>query len=423
MGQVKATNLGTGGRISDEPACIADVIVLGMGTTGLACARQLARRGLRVLGATLTEGEVGRSTRCCPVADLTQVADDSDRLCQWLLSTAQAQEQPPVVLPTSDKLALMLAQNQDLLAQACSASKVSYDQLLTLVSKDQLYLRAKAAGLDVPPTLDNPTGMECREWSKIHAGPYLLKPYYQGCDDSRLGKEEKNRTIASCEELIEMVDRTRTEGGRFIVQQILEGNDGWIFDCYGLCDVEGRVRVMASHQRIRQYLPDYGITCYGEIPAKQPGISEEDLFERTSALMGELFYHGIFGIEWLLERTSGRLYLLDFNARPFYTIGHLGDCGLNLPWLAYRELRGDDLADVPLRPRLRAKKWLDFWAHAGTFSRERQRGRMSWVNWLSEILSCRSFAIWSLRDPGPAYRQFMQKLTYFLDQIQRNNAP
>ena len=130
------------------------------------------------------------------------------------------------------------------------------------------------------------------------------------------------------------------------------GGDGHILDCYGLCASHCRPITLASHRRIRQGPANFGTTSYGEIPLRGDEAMESRLFDYTSRLLGGLKYHGIFGIEWLHDRETGELYLIDFNARPFSSIGHLHDCGLNLPLLAYRELCGEDLSHVPIRPTL-----------------------------------------------------------------------
>ena len=191
-------------------------------------------------------------------------------------------------------------------------------------------------------------------------------------------------------------------GEGLIIQRILKGGDGRIYDCYGLCDKNGQVRTMASHRRIRQIKPHFGVTCYGEIPSDPPGIGQQELFDLTRKLLAKVRYHGIFGIEWLYERDTKRLYLLDFNARPFLTIGHLGDCGLNLPLVAYRELCGDELDGFPLVPELRRILWLNYWPHLHSFLKERGRAGRSWKGYFGELLRSRSFALWDFNDPIPA---------------------
>ncbi|NIR58450.1 MAG: hypothetical protein GWO02_02465 [Gammaproteobacteria bacterium] len=158
---------------------------------------------------------------------------------------------------------------------------------------------------------------------------------------------------------------------------------------------------MASHRRIRQLRPDFGTTTFGEIPACTGEAREERLFEVTERLLSKVRYHGIFGIEWLHDVDDDELYLLDFNARPFSSIGHLVDCGLNLPLAAYRELCGESPLGLQPRPPLRHGYWLDFNRDLESFAIKHTRGVLGWREWLATLSRARSFACFTLRDPGP----------------------
>ena len=186
-----------------------------------------------------------------------------------------------------------------------------------------------------------------------------------------------------------------------VVQRMIRGGDGNIFDCYGLCDRDGRVISISSHQRLRQFPPDFGTTSMGEIPAAIPSRDEQVLFAATEQLLNTVKYHGIFGIEWLREETTGTFYLIDFNARPFLTIGHLLDCGVNLPLLAYRELTGQSLADVKQRPAVQRKRWVYISNDIDTFRELRAVGRLGFLPWLLSLATCQSFAYLSWSDPLP----------------------
>ena len=135
---------------------------------------------------------------------------------------------------------------------------------------------------------------------------------------------------------------------------------------------------------------------------------ESAIFEKTERLLSVIRFHGIFGIEWLHDKKTGQFYLIDFNARPFSSIGHLTACGLNLPLLAYRELIGDDLAGLEQRPVLKHKYWIDLLRDLRS---SRLSGVMGWSDWFRSILRCRSFAYWDWRDPGPGLYRVLQIFT------------
>ena len=105
--------------------------------------------------------------------------------------------------------------------------------------------------------------------------------------------------------------------------------------------------------------------------------------------------------------STGTFYLIDFNARPFLTIGHLRDCGVNLPMLAYRDLTGQSLADVDPRPPVERKRWVYISKDIDTFREIRPRGRIGVFAWLISLTTCRSFAYVSWDDPRPGLHSIL----------------
>jgi predicted ATP-grasp superfamily ATP-dependent carboligase len=392
-------------------------VVLGLSVTGLGTVRALRAEGVTVYGASLSSREPGSRSRYCRVVDVSGKADDA--LCDWLVAHARSLDDPPVVFPTSDRLALLLARERERLARSCRLWSNKARDLEALIDKRSLYALAESVGLPVPPTLVDPTAETVRDWCSRHPGPYLVKPAYVGQPDAAMTK--KNLVVATTAEVLAFLEERSGAGRGLMVQRVLRGGDGAIFDCYGYCGSDGRVRVLASHRRIRQYPPDFGITCYGEIPTVAAPAVQARLFAQTRRLLTHSRYHGIFGIEWLQDRASGELYLLDFNARPFYTIGHLDDCGLNLPALAYRDLCGDAEAATVEEPALDHLYWVDLWRDAASFNRKRKQGELGFGSWLSSVGRSRSFALWRMRDPMPFVSASVRELAGLVRRASRRS--
>jgi predicted ATP-grasp superfamily ATP-dependent carboligase len=386
---------------NDKPA----VIVLCMVGTGMATVRALAAQSDLEIHAVIFQREAPISySRYCKKIYLDGAEKNEARLLEFLLKYSQQLGNRPVVLPCSDAHALFLAIHYEALAPHCRIWTTSYRDLLSLVDKTELYRIAAYAGIDTIPAIANPTLAQLAQWCQSNAAPYLLKPAYEGIESSRLAA--KNLLIASPEKLLAYVSKHGAEA--LIIQRMIKGGDGHIFDCYGLCDSGGRVVTLASHRRWRQHHPDFGVTCFGEIPANLPNGGDRLLFEKTSHLLSQLKYHGIFGVEWLHDQATGKFYVIDFNARPFTSIGHLMACGLNLPQLAYRELIGDELADVELTPRLKTKYWVDLLKDIESFNDKRAKHAITFYSWFRSLLRCRSSAYWDWRDPGPGLYALME---------------
>lgn len=334
------------------------------------------------------------------------LADDEPALIRFLIGYASKLGRRPVVFPSGDAHALLLAKHAAELSPHCLLWTLPYPDLARIINKDSLYAAARAAGVPTVPGIAAPTFEELLEWSQQHAGPYILKPNYAGVGSCTL--REKNRVVAGREELLSYARSHGTQS--LVIQRVLSGGDGNIFDCYGLCDRDGRVVSLTSHGRIRQHPPDFGATCYGEIPAALPVRDEQFLFAATERLFKSVRYHGIFGIEWLRDQATGRFYLIDFNARPFLTIGHLRDCGVNLPLLAHRELSGESLSDVDPRPVVKHKRWVYLSKDMESFRVPRHEDRIGVARRLASLAGCRSFAYGSWHDPVPGIHSLLQIL-------------
>lgn len=384
-----------------HPAVVLpSVIVLCRALTGLATVRALHREGIDVHALVFSDHDLVRRSRCATVVDVPSHARHGEALIAFLLDYAaglNATGGRPVVIPTCDEHALLLARHAQALHAQCRVWTTDHAELTRIVSKDGLYAVAQGLGVPTVPSLIEPRLDELAAWSEQHPAPYLLKPFYVGVAGSRL--KHKNLRLDSRTALLDYVERHGAQS--LIVQRLIQGGDGYVFDCYGLCDERGGIVSMATHRRWRQHRPDFGATSYGEIPAGLPDAGEQALMAQTEQLLGGLRYHGIFGIEWLLDRETGAFYLIDFNARPFMSLGHLTDSGLNLPALAYRELTGTLPADVERVPRLKHLLWVDLLRDLQTLRELRAARRITLIGWLRSVLRCRSLAYADWRDPGP----------------------
>jgi predicted ATP-grasp superfamily ATP-dependent carboligase len=307
--------------------------------------------------------------------------------------------QKPVVFPTNDRTALMLTRHRDALQDTCIIWNNTYELMASLVQKDLLYRIASSKGVPVPPSIVEPDVQALRDWCADYPPPYLAKPYYESIQDSVI--QTKNMLFSSANDMLDFVAQNGSTAT--IIQQMIVGGDGWVFDCYGLCDANGKIRTLASHKRIRQNPPNFGVTSYGEIPGIPAGLKEEAIFDLTHKLLSGVGYHGIFGVEWLQCRKTKKLFLVDFNARPFLTVGHVRDCGLNLPLLAYREMLDGIDEDFPMMPPLKHKFWIACSRDINTVVKLRGPDRPNSLTWIRSLLQARSFAVWKLRDPLPFF--------------------
>lgn len=383
------------------------VIVLARVLTGLATVRSLGQAGVDVHVIYFDAHDPVRLSRYVRQAiyfDET-VLQPKD-LIPWVERLARQIGNRPVVLPVSDRDALLLAEHRERLLPWARLWTTSYPHLLEIVRKNRLYPYARTLGIPLISDCTGPTLEAYAVWAADNQGPYIVKPSPGG--QASIVFDRNGTVVHDASSLLRLIaERGPTN---VVVQRVVAGGDGFIFDTYGLTNADGHVVTMASHRRLRQLPPGFGATCHGEVPAVGVEGLEARLFSHTERLLAGTRFHGIFGIEWLMDRASQELYLIDFNARPFLSIGHLTDCGMNLPYLAYLDLIGT-LPELERTPKLRYRRWVDLLRDLEAYVCTPRSERELLVSRLLGLLRCRSFAYLNWRDPKPAVQRGGEFLT------------
>lgn len=376
---------------NDDPP---PVVVLEGGTTPLAVVRCLANAAICPTVIGYRKSDICRYSRLCSYLPSPIANEKQQQVAEWLVERFRLSPSKPFLLPTSDESALFVAKFHEMLGDSFLTWKNTYEGLSSLVSKERLYKKASSAGLRVPDFIISPTRKELDEWLCISAGPYFVKPFYVA--DSHSPLIDKNDVFEDCGALRDFASKVNTD--RIIVQQLLSGGDGNIYDCYGLCDSKGEISSTATHLRIRQSRRDRGVTSFGEIPVTEAPFQPEELIANTATLFSVFRFHGIFGVEWLWDEKSESLMLIDVNAKPFSSIGHLGDAGLNLPLQAVQEISGG-LPDQ--KSSLAHLYWLDFTRDIYSAKSHMTTGDLSVRQWLRDIRRARSYSYWRRDDVIP----------------------
>jgi predicted ATP-grasp superfamily ATP-dependent carboligase len=89
---------------------------------------------------------------------------------------------------------------------------------------------------------------------------------------------------------------------------------------------EGQCRAVFSHRRLREKPPSGGVSVYCESIAPDPV-----LVERSLALLQRLGWNGVAMIEYKVDRSDGRAYLMEINGRFWGSLQLAIDAGVDFP--------------------------------------------------------------------------------------------
>lgn len=367
--------------------------VLGLSENGYGVVRSLARAGVRVLGFYTDADEYGRLSKHCEAQRLPSAAPE---VCRHLIAQRERLGDAPVLFPTSDRAALLLARYREALAPHFRFHWLGADVLDSIVDKAKMSLVCRFAAVSAPRTrittaVDDPVRL-ARELRY----PCLIKP---NRFDAPFPPRLKNFVARTPAELTAFYRAHPDVKGASICQQIVEGGDDHVYQCTVLIGADGGLRAAACTRKLHQYRPGFGVMCFGR-SEDNPAVVAAAL-----ALLRHLGYRGLASLEFKYCAADDRYYFIEMNPRlPWYN-ALFAATGLNLPYLAWLDLADGTAATAAAPPRQRdGVHWLSLKLDVGWFVQTRRTRRAGLLDWLRSIARARVFAWFDARDPRPWLR-------------------
>jgi predicted ATP-grasp superfamily ATP-dependent carboligase len=388
---------------------VPPALVLGLGANGYGIVRSLAREGVPVVGLYSRDDEFGRLSRHCESRRVPAAAlADGAAFCDVLARQARTLGERPVVFATDDRHALLLSEHHAALAPHVRVHAVPAASMRALVDKAEMSRRCAALGIRTPHTHVTEPG-EVDLAARGFPYPCIVKPSRSFGAEFPPGLKN---FVADSREALEAFHAAHPGlAGACIWQEIVPGGDETIFQCTAVVRGSGDMGGVVTIRKIHQYPPGYGITSLGRTEAA-PAMVRESL-----RLLEALGYRGVASLEF--KRHAGVDYFIELNPRlPWYN-ALFADAGINLSYLAYR-----DLIDRPLPapPQRDGVHWISLAEDLGWLARSRA-ARVSVLGWLGGLLRARSYAWWSWRDPLPAVRAGLRLLTRIVTRRPVSAAP
>ena len=250
--------------------------------------------GHRILEAARWSNRASRFVCCPPI-------EETDRFIEWLI--AYGERRPGhVLLPTSDKTALLFSSNLKALEAHFRLYQPSMETLIKLLDKKRLGEACSRAGLDIIPSWFPSSNDELRVLATKLPYPVLIKPRSQvrrlGRDKGVVVRDPDAFITAYCA----YVRRERylrglselSDADKPMVQQFVESANKTVHSVSGFIDRTGDLMAVRGTRKLLQRMPPVGIgVCFEGVPLDDAPV------EAVSRLCREVGYFGVFEVEFL----------------------------------------------------------------------------------------------------------------------------
>jgi len=384
------------------------VLICNLHFNGLSLAREFGRRGFSVLGLDCVRG-VGAFSRYVRFHQCPSPAEDEKAFITFLLDLGKSQGERMLIFPVNDDWASAIARHKDQLEEFYALCVADGGVVDLLLSKSRFYEWAEKRGYPVPRT------WSLDQWETIPETefPLVAKPECRlvaGQDSTaltRLRRLNQNRLtiLHKREDVKTYVETVCGNGHEILLQQFVRGLSDCMFTVGIYADRQHRIRGMFCGRKVRGYPSKHGDCMVGQIEDVPEEI--KDLVQKMTL---DLQFHGIAEFEFKRDEVSGCWFLIEVNPRSWSWIGITPACGVNLPWIAYRDLVLQDLEDdsfVASTAATGSVKWVRLWDDLlNCMLRYRMEGNREWslsfVRWWRSLKADRLvLAEWAWDDPVP----------------------
>ena len=286
------------GRCRDSPGCASLIrveptaLVLGLSGTGLAVARALGRRGVRVLGVDPSRAALGRFSRY--VRASTELTVDALR--------ALAEDARPVLFACGDpEFSWALDHREALASFTRLPGAIATGAAEAALDKRRLYRRCQELGVLLPTTWLPEDDGDVATVAREARWPVLVKP---ACGHDGGPRLRKLTVCASGDALRRAVPDPRA----VVLQELIPGPESALLVFAAHVGRDGRAGPTVTARKLRQYPAGTG--------SGTAVVTERDdeVAERSLLLIEALGLHGPCGVEW--KRAGGRLWHIEVNPRP-----------------------------------------------------------------------------------------------------------
>ena len=364
--------------------------------TGLGIVRDLGRRGVPVIALDNEPRSIGLTSRYAVVPGVCpDPRYDEDGLIEYLERLGAALPQRAVVFPAFDDHVWALSKNAERLNEYFILPFSGWDVMGRLADKETQMKAAWQAGVDTPRTafVHGPDDLD--EASESVPFPALFKPLRHQEMRRRFGVK---LILVPTPGDLRVAYEKASVCGSLMFQEFVPGSDTDYYTFGAYHDSSSRPLGVFISRKVRQHPRLYGESRIAE------SLWVEDVAETSLRLLDELSYHGVSGTEFKRDPRDGRLKLMEVNARHWLHHALATAVGVDLSWIAYRDVLGETIE----APRQRdGKRWIDLPPELHDSIVEVTRGEMKPTDWLTSLADVRVDAVYSFDDPMPGLRDIV----------------
>lgn len=382
-------------RFVADAASTPPAVVIGVfNPTGIGVLRNLARNGVPVLALDTDPKSVGFTSRYGTHGTCPDPHYDEQGFIDTLVRIGKCLPQKAVLFPCQDDCVFSTARHAVALAPWFHLPFSGWDSMRFLADKEEQIKAARRAGVSTPVTAFLHAPGDVAAAGREVPFPAVMKSAEHLA--MRRGHFGKAVRVESPADLPAAYARVQ-DCGTIMLQEIIPGGDDQLYTVFSYLDAASRPLAVFTCHKLRQHPRTFGVCRFGE------SIWVEEVAHAGIALLNEIGFHGVSGIEFKRDPRDQQLKFMEVNARHGLRHTLAAAVGVNITLVAYH----DALGCPRVAPRQEdGPRWTYAAFDVPDSLREIARGEMSAREWLTSLRGTRVDGMLALDDPLPGILQF-----------------
>jgi len=313
---------------------------------GLAAIRSLGRQGLRVIALDHRSYALGFRSRYAEPHLAPEPIDDEEGFIAALVALADETDDVLPIFPTHDEHLNAIARHADVLRERYRFPFPGWQVLEKIQSKRHQLDTADSIGFPIPATRHPRSTEEAVAAGEEVGFPLVVKP------SANVGfRRDFKAQLFKCENAAELAEAYELAAPHEpMVQEFVPGTPEDMYTLGSYLSADGEALGLFSGRKLSQTRGFMGSARVGE------AVWVDEVVEQGLALLRALDFHGISQVEVMRDPRDGKYKLLEVNPRLWQWHSLASACGVDLPWIAYRDLIGEPLP--PARMTGEGKRWV-----------------------------------------------------------------
>lgn len=381
-------------KSKEPPVSRFPVVLVGLDSMqGLQAARILADRGVSVIAVASNPRHDACRTRVCEEIHFAKTR--TDELIPALMQIGQTLPTKAVLLPCEDASVRSVSRARDQLSEWFHISLPPPDVVEMLMDKTRFYSFAMSEGLPIPATHFLKTREDMVSAADSVQYPVILKPSNSATRLWQSNTDISAFRLATDRELIETYDRVHSWTDVMILQEWIPGSDSNLISCNAYVDAEGTPQASFVAKKVRQWPPHIGKSCMGI------EWRNDDVLNATLDLFRRVGYRGLGYVEFKIDDRTGKPVIIEPNVgRPTGRSAIAEAGGVELLLTMYCDTLGLPLPTERIQ-RYGSAKWVHLRRDLQSALYYWRRGELTPIEWARSLRGPKSYALFSLKDPGP----------------------